>query len=88
MQRGCALAVLATVDVSLLSICAGGGHLKLRVSSGAKTREVDIEIDGTPTAEEALDAVATIMLYVASKLPTRAAKRSLLQSGRVTVEDV
>lgn len=82
------MAVIAQADVSVLRICSGGGHLRVRVASNGRTFDRDVELDGLPTADEALDAVVTLTLFAASKLPTRAAKRALLQSGRVTVEDV
>lgn len=60
----------------------------MRIIANGQSRDVDVELERAPTAADALDAVATLMLFAASKLPTRAAKRALLQSGRVTVEDV
>jgi len=57
---------MPTLNLKALGVCAGGGHIQMRFSLGAQTREVTLERDEILSAidDEELQAVAELLIRI------------------------
>jgi hypothetical protein len=75
---------MATITISLLSICDGGEHAKIRVTMpGGATRDVEISASDvlTPLSADEQAAAVAAMIRLHCNGMTRAQTRNAIQSG-------